>query len=178
MQYFKGDATELKYYNAGKDISDNLSDQKDTFFDEAFGCFVLGEVLWDGEFSPLANAMKRDVFRSSFEAIFEAFVVAGSLESYITVFKKIFGDDVDIEFTVPAPGKLEIVIIASGTATSDFVARYLEESEYFFDTIIDDEGDTIVFQTIQGIESQFELEQMLFELVPGGIYTEISLTVG
>ena len=178
MQYFKGDATELKYYNAGKEIADNLSLQKDTFFDEAYGCFVLGELLWDLDLSPLSRAMRRDIFRESFESIFDAFVVAGSFYSYITVFKKVFGDDVEINFTVPEPGKLEIEIIAAGTASFDFVARFLVDNEYTFETIIDDEGDTIVFQTIKGLESQYELEQMLFELVPAGIYTEISLTVG
>lgn len=178
MQYFKGDDTEKKYYEAGRGISDNLSAQKDLFFNEAYECFILGEVLYDKELSPLANAIKREIFRASYFTIFDAFVVAGSFESYLTVFRRVFGDDVEVNFTVPGPGKLNIEIIASGTAEFDFVSRYLVDNEYFFDTIIDNEGDTIVFQTIAGLESQYELEQMLFELVPDGIYTEISLTVG
>jgi hypothetical protein len=79
---------------------------------------------------------------------------------------------------VPAPGKLNIDIVAAGTALYDFIARIIVENEYQFDTIIDDEDDTIVFQAIKGFESQYELEQMLFEMVPAGIYTEITLTIG
>lgn len=178
MQYFKGDAKELKFYNSAKDTLENASSQKDVFFDEAYACFALGELLFDTDRAPLANAIKREIFRESFFTVFDAFVVAGSFESYITVFKRVFGDDVVIEFTVPSPGFLQINIEASGTAESDFEARYLVDNEYFFDTVVDDVGDTIVFQTIKGLESQYELEQMLFELVPAGIYTEITLTVG
>lgn len=177
-QYFKGDATELKYFNSAAPVLDVLSSEKDAFFEDAYECFVLGEVLYDNNLSPLANAIPREIFRTSFSTIFEAFLVAGSFESYLTVFRNIFGDDVAVTFTVPDPGKLNIDIVAAGVALSPFVARYIENNAYVFDNVIDDEGDQIVFQTILGFESQYELEQMLFEMVPTGIYTEITLTVG
>lgn len=177
-QYFKGDATELKYYNSGLPISDNLSAQKDIFFDEAYACFVLGELLYDNEYAPLARAIPREIFRESFATVFDAFLVAGSFESYLTVFRNIFGDDVEVTFTVPDPGKLQIDIVAAGFQLSEFVARSIVSNAYVFDEIIDDESDNIVFQTVKGFESQYELEQMLFEMVPDGIYTEITLTVG
>lgn len=177
-QYFKGDATELKYYNSGAPLLDVLSSEKDAFFENAYDCFVLGEVLYDNSLAPLANAIPREIFRTSFSTVFEAFLVAGSFESYITVFKNIFGEDVEITFTVPGPGQLNIDIVAAGVAQSPFIARYIQSNAYFFDNVVDDEGDQIVFQTILGFESQYELEQMLFEMVPAGIYTEITLTVG
>lgn len=177
-QFFKGDATELKYYNSGLPISDALSAQKDLFFDEAYACFVLGELLYDNEYSPLANAIPREIFRESFATVFDAFLVAGSFESYLTVFRNIFGDDVEVTFTVPDPGKLQIDIVAAGFQLSEFITRYIQSNAYVFDEIIDDEDDNIVFQTVKGFESQYELEQMLFEMVPDGIYTEITLTVG
>lgn len=178
MQFFKGDATELKYYDCGKEIMDQMSFQKDLFFDQCYGCFVLGELLYDNDLSPLANAIPRDIFRSSFETIFEAFISAGTFEGYITVFKKIFGDDVEITFGVPAPGKLTIDIVATGIEVSPFVARRIVSNAYIFDQIVDDVGDRIMFQTVKGFQSQYDLEQMLFEMVPDGIYTEITLSVG
>lgn len=177
-QFFKGDAEELKYYNSGLPIIDQIIGQKDLFFDDAYGCFVLGELLYDNDYAPLARAIPREIFRESFSTIFESFIVAGTFESYLTVFRNIFGDDVDVQFTVPGPGRLQIDIEAAGFQLSDFVARYIENNAYVFDEIIDDEGDNIVFQTVKGFESQYELEQMLFEMVPDGIYTEITLTVG
>ncbi len=135
-------------------------------------------MIYDTGRSPLSNAIVRSIFRESFKEIFEAFIAGGTFESYLTVFRKIFGDDVVVEFTVPDPGKLEIDITAAGLEISEFLARYIEDDAYVFDEIIDYEGDTIVFQGIKGFETQYEVEQMLRELVPAGIFTTISLTIG
>lgn len=177
-EFFKGDAVEQKFLAVGESVSDALSSEKSDFFDEAFACFALGELLYDTGRAPLANAIPRAIFRQVFSALFDAFTFAGSFESYLTVFRAVFGEEVEVTFTVPAPGKLNIDIVASGLELSEFVARYIEDNAYILDEIIDDEGDNIVFQTVKGLESQYELEQMLFEMVPAGVYTEINLTIG
>lgn len=177
-QYFKGDSEELKFYNGGEPTLSDLALQKDSFFDEAYACYILGEMIWDSARSPLANAIPRAIFRKSFSTIFDSFLLAGSFESYLIVFQKVFGASVDVTFTVPAPGKLNIDIIADTIELTDFIARYISENSYFYDEIIDDEGDNIAFQSIEGLESEYELQQMLFEMVPAGIYTEITLTIG
>lgn len=179
MQNFKGDADELKFKAGAADAFDTIDLLKDTFFDECFECFKLGEVIWDSGRSPLSNAIERAIFRESFPEIFDAFVAGGTFEAYLTVFAKIFGEDASVEFTVPAPGKLEINIEADGVELSEFIARYISSNAYVLDTIItQDAVDTIVFQTIKGFQSEYELEQMLFEMVPGGIFTTITLTLG
>lgn len=177
-QFFKGDATEIKYYNSGLPSVDAIIAQRDAFYDDAYGCFILGELLYDNDYAPLARAIPREIFREGFATIFESFIIAGTFESYLTVFRNIFGDDVEVTFTVPGNGRLQIDIVAAGFQLSDFITRYIENNAYVFDEIIDDEGDNIVFQTVKGFESQYELEQMLFEMVPDGVYTEITLTVG
>jgi hypothetical protein len=178
MQFFKGDETELKFYQSGKPIFDILDTQKNLFFDGAYTAYDLGGLIYDLKKSPLSNAIKRDIFREAFKEIFDGFIKAGTFEAYIDIFTKIFGETVSIEFTVPAPGKLNIDIEADGVVLYDFASRYIEDNEYVFDEVIDDEDDNIVFQTVKGFTSQYELETMLFELVPGGIYTTISLSVG
>lgn len=178
MQYFKGDDKEKQMVDSAKPTLDILSASKSEFLADAYKCAILGDLLYETGRAPLANAIAKNIFRISFSEIFEAFTVAGSFESYLTVFRKIFGEEVEIEFTVPAPGKLNIDIIASGVEESEFISRYIEDNEYFFDDIIDDEGDDIVFQTVKGFTSQYELEQMLFEMVPAGVYTDIDLELG
>lgn len=178
MQFFKGDATEQKFYNAGEPVLSALSLSKDEFFDEAYACFVLGELLYDTGRAPLARAIDRQIFRESFSALFDSFLVAGTFEAYLDVFRQIFGAEVDVQFTVPGPGKLQISITADDVEEFEFVARQVESNAYVFYEIIDDEDDNIVFQTVKGIESEYELEQMLFEMVPAGIYTEITLSFG
>lgn len=178
MQFFKGDETELKFYNSARPMFDLIDAQKNLFFNQAYDAYDLGALIYDLKKSPLSNAINREIFREAFKEIFNGFKNAGTFESYIDIFTKIFGDTVAITFTVPAPGKLNIDIVAEGVVNYDFVSRFIEDGEYFFDEIIDDEGDNIVFQTVKGFTSQYELETMLFELVPGGIFTTISLSVG
>lgn len=177
-QYFKGDDLEKKFDNSAEPVCSQLSLDKDEFLAGAEVAAPLGDVIFDDQRSPLSNAIPKEIFRLAFKQVFDAFTKVGTFEAYITVFKKIFGDEVGLTFTVPGPGQLQISIEADEIELSDFVARYIEENQYFFDEIIDHEGDNIVFQTIQGFQTQYELEQMLFEMVPAGIYTEISLTLG
>lgn len=178
MQFYKGDETELKYYNAAAGLMDALSLSRTDFILNAYACFALGDLIWDSNRSPLARAIPRNIFREAFPLIFETFLEAGSLEGYITIFKNIFGDTVEVTFTIPAPGRLQIDIVAAGVVNNDFVSRYIIGNSYSLDEVIDQEGDNIVFQSIKGMESEYEVNQMLFELVPGGIFTEISLTIG
>lgn len=181
MQYFKGDDLEKRFDNAGSDIISQIGVALDDFFDNAYDAMPLGDVLHDIARSPLADAIRPEIFRASFNTIYTAFTVAGSFESYLTVFRKIFGETVDVEFTVPAPGKLNIDIIADELEEFNFVARHIDDNMYLYDNVIwydgiDDPGGNIIFQTVKGFHSQYELEQMLYEMVPAGIFTEINLT--
>lgn len=179
MQFYKGDEKELKFYNAIAPIVQLLSANKDDFYSGAYSCFKLGEIIYDNNRAPLTRAIPRDIFRESFATIFQAFTSSGTFESYLTVFKNIFGDDVEVDFAVPAPGKLSIDIVATGVQLSPFIARMIEDNAYESYNVVDQvDEDNIVFQTVKGFQSQYELEQMLFEMVPNGIFTIISLTLG
>lgn len=179
-QFFKQtDLIEKKVYDIMGPVFDILSAERSDFFDDAYICDKLGEILWESNRSPLSTAMKKEIFSTSFEGITEAFVNAGTFESYLTVFRKIFGDDVEVTFTVPGPGKLNIDILAQGIELSNFVAREVVSDQYELSNVVTYDGlYNIVFQTIKGFTSQYELEQMLFEMVPGGIYTIITLDLG
>lgn len=179
MQKFKlTDEVEDKFIGVAGPLLDVLSGEKDEFYTDAFNAYPLGDAIFESGRSPLTNAIKQEIYRQAFNEIFEAFISGGSFETYLTVFRRIFGDDVDVTFTVPDPGKLAIDIEAESVILSNLVARKIIDNAYEFDEIIDDEGDNIVLQTIKGFESQYELELMLFQMVASGIFTEISLTLG
>ncbi len=177
MQAFKGDAQELKFIASAEPIHDVIDSQKDLFLAECFEAEDLGDLLYTTLRAPLANAINEDVFKSTFKQIFESFESAGSFESYIAVFQKIFGLTVEIVFTVPGPGQLNIDITAEGLEQSNFIARHVEGLEYAYDDVVDADGFNIIFETVKGFQTQYELEQMLFEMVPAGIYTEITLSL-
>lgn len=177
MQLFKGDAVEQQFDDSFEPVLSGIGLGLDEFFEDCYTAYPLGEVIFDDARSPLSNAIARDIFRVAFAEIFEAFVQVGTFEAYLTVFKKIFGDTVDVTFTVPDPGKLQIDILAQEVELSEFVARYIVDNQYVIDNIIDYEDDFIVFQSIKGFTSEYELNQMLFEMVPAGVYTEITLAL-
>lgn len=81
-------------------------------------------------------------------------------------------------FTVPAVGRLQIDIVADSVVLENFISRDIVDDAYVYDTMITQGGDNIVFQSVKGYETQEELEQMLFEMVPDGIFAEITLTLG
>lgn len=179
MQYFKGDAKEIKVVAAGLSATEVIGLRLDAFFEGAYETVPLGEMIFDNAFAPLSNAIRRDIFARSFKQLFESFQHAGTFEAYLEVFRKIFGDDVEVEFTVPAAGKLNIVINSTNTEESTFVARQIVGNDFEYDPVITQDGqDTLVFSSIQGFTSEYELQTMLFEMVPGGIFTNITLTIG
>lgn len=179
MQKFKGDALEDKMIACAETICAQLSNALSDFYSDAYQCQAFGDMIYESGRSPLSNAILQSIYRESFKQIFDAFVDCGSFEAYITVFKKIFGEDVDITFTIPAAGKLNIDIVAAGVEESNFIAREIVDNEYVIDEVLDQvDSENIVFQTIKGFQSQYELEQMLFEMVPAGIFTTITLDLG
>lgn len=176
-QYFKGDATEKQFDAAASPIFTACSLQLDDFFEGAYSSAPLGDILVEDVRAPLANAIPQDIFRASFTEIFQAFVEGGTFESYLTVFKKIFGDAVVVAFTVPAAGKLQIDITSENFDLDDFIARQIESNAYVFYQMQTQALENLIFQSVKGFTSEYELEQMLFEMVPGGIFTQITLDV-
>jgi len=179
MQAFKGGAEEEKFYLIIKAASDVLNESKDDFWEGAYTTAALGDMIYESNRAPLTNAIRKEIFRLAFSEIFnQSFVQVGTFEAYITVFKKIFGDDVVIEFVVPAAGKLNINIEAEGVELNNFVAREIVDNSYEYNKVTTQAGEYLLFQSIKGFTSQYELERMLFEMVPAGIFTTINLTLG
>ncbi len=207
MQKFKGDDTENKFINAGVPAFDLIDAEQDAFEAGAYDAAPLGDILWTDERAPLAQTIKQEIFRDAFQEIFLQFKVAGTFESYIAIFKKVFGNQVDVNFTVPAPGKLTMAVTVQGFSLDDIidddsdsiitqdgvdhivvktrnavdlaialVREFVDGMSVYYE-LIDSDGDNIGFQFIKGFKTPYELEQMLFEFVPAGIFTTITLTI-
>ena len=178
MKFFKGDQTEIKMYNSASGVFDAISLALDQFFQLGYSSVPLGEFLFDEKRAPLVNAFRREIFIACFNQLFESWAFCGTFEAYLSVFRKIFGSSVDVVFTVPAPGKLNIDITASGFEESQFQARDIISSAYVFYDMITEDSDNLVFRNIAGLETESEVEKVLFTMVPTGIFTTVSLTIG
>lgn len=178
MQAFKEtDEKEAKVAATFTPLLDLLSSDRDTMYDEAFSAYPLGDIFVALNNSPLARAIPADAFRKSFFAIFDLFTRPGTFEFYLTVFRAIFGEEVEVTFSVPAPGKLNINIESLNELLETFSARSIVDDAYIYDDVIDHDGDFIAFQGSQGIKTQAELDALMKELQPAGIFVTATLTL-
>lgn len=178
MQFFKEtDDDEKKFYQITAPTMDILEAQHNAFFDEAYYCHLLGEVLYDTGAATFWAAMSRDIFKTSFFALFESFIEGGSLESYMTVFRAIFGNDVDVEFSVPNPGHLVINIRALDITLEPITTRRIVNNSYQYDDLLDSDGEPIMAQVTKGIKTQQDMDILMPELTPAGIFVETTLLI-
>jgi len=179
MKLFKpNDPIEQKFSLIPSPLTSLISSESTIFFDNAFICFLLGDVLFNLRRDPLVAVVNQEVYRSSFPAIHELFTRPGTFEFYMDVFRAVWGDDVDVEFVIPSPGVLEININALGIRLDGFSARRIEDNAYVYEEVVDHEGDTILFQGTQGLRTQREAEGLVNELHPAGVIVETTLTIG
>lgn len=178
MQNFKGDELELKFLECIRPITSILSLDKNDFLADAYDCELLGNMIYNLQNAPVVKNVVREVFRKSFNEVFKSFESAGSFETYISVFTKIFGEDVIVEFVEEDFGHLIINITATTIDLVNIEVRELVAEEYFSDILVDDLNENILFKVFKVVASQYEIEQMLYEMVPMGVFVEINLSVG
>ncbi len=178
QQPFKlNDEKEEKVRDAALPVLTLLGNERDAFYAGAFEAFPLGGVLFDLRRAPLAGAISRENYIQCFFAIYDLFTRPGTFEFYLALFRAIWGPDVEVEFTIPAPGQLGINISALTVQLYNFVARDIVDNAYVYDEVVDQDGDNIVFQVNAGIKTQSETDALLRELHPYGIYVTSTLTV-
>lgn len=176
MQAFKiNDALEARVRGCFTPLLDQLSDDRDEFYDGVEEAYPLGRVIWDLKRAPLTDELPREIYAASFFAIFGLFTRPGTFEFYLSVCRAVWGDDVEVEFSTPNPGWLTISITAATIVQDDFVARQIESGQYVYYTVLDDAGDTIVFQDREGLRTQEQTNALFRDLVPAGIYIQTPL---
>lgn len=184
-QNFKGDPTELKFYNAGREAFDSCTIAKDQFFAGAYtaGDFML--MLYDAGRMPFVARVPRDTFVSFIRQAIPNSRFMGTFESYLFILRSIFGANVGVQFTVPDPGQLEVEVNAAGFSSRDvpsayvdfdWVAKRIEGSSVFIDELVTSDGEQMILSAITGIETEGQLQALFAELIPAGILTTITLT--
>lgn len=176
-KFSPNDEVESKVIEVLKPLLDTLEADRIDFFEGAYTSYPLGNVLYDLDASPLAGSISREVFRTSYFAIHDLFTRPGTFDFYIEVFKAIFGDDVELEFEIPAPGKLNINVQALTIIQDRLIARSIVSGAYVYDEIVDHEGDFLVAQVTQGPKTQSEIDAIMIEIKPQGIWVETSLVI-
>lgn len=177
-QKFKlNDELEARVASVFDPILTSLGLERVNFYEGAFTAQPLGEVLLNLKRDPMVGVISDEVYVEAFSAIHELFTRPGTFEFYLQLFRKIWGDNVDVEFTVPDPGVLEINIEAVEAISYRFIARRIVDNAYVYEPVIDDEGDNIVFQGTIGLKTQDEVDLLMKEISPANIFTTATLVV-
>lgn len=178
MQAFKEtDEIELRVSGIFTPKLNEISQDLTQFFNEAYVSYMLGDVLFDLDRSPLADSITKDVFRSSYFAIHQLNTRPGTFEFYLDVFKAVFGEDVVVEFSIPGPGKLQINIEAITIVENYLMARRIENGGYVYYNLVTQDGDFIMAQVADGPKTQSEVDAIMIELVPQGIWVNTTLVI-
>lgn len=174
-QKFKGDQIELDMESAGSLPFDICSTALDEYFD---GCYEASDfllALYDSGRMPFSDRIPRDSFVAFIKQAIPNFPVTGSFESYIFIIQSIFGAGSGILFDVPAPGKLSLLVNAASSLEFDAEVREFVGTSYEYSDIITSDGFGLQFRGISGIDSEAKLAQLLAELIPAGVFTNITL---
>lgn len=175
-QTFKGDILEQKFIDAGTAAFDSCSISLDEYFEDGYQSADFLLMLYDAGRMPFSDRVPRESFVSFIKQAIPNFPVTGTFEAYLFIIRSIFGDASLIQFDVPAPGKLEMVVNAEAALAFDWQARQIEDGSYVYYDMQTNDFELLQFRGISGIDSEAELKQLLAELIPAGISPDITLT--
>lgn len=173
---FKNDPPELKMEASAKPAFDICSAALDDFYAGKYDANPFLLMLYDEGRMPFSTRVPRDSFVAFIREALARFQFAGTFEFYIFIIQNVFGGGSQVLFSVPSPGKLEMTVNAANTLDFNFAVKEFISGEFVESTIVDSDGAEIIFTGIAGIDSQYELEQLFAELIPGGIVPAITLT--
>jgi hypothetical protein len=178
VQFFSSDKKEIKLYGAAREVFEFIFKDLQTWYNNAYESKKLGEVIYDNKLTPIASAMTRDAFIHSFNEIFEQWQYLGVAESYILVFKKIFGAGTQVELqqtTQDTKGQVIINIALKELQTYNWLISALGRG--YVDRLVDAEGqNNIVLQ--EAMTGYWEdIKKILHMLVPAGIYLKVNFSI-
>lgn len=176
QRFKENDNLETKFIEVIEEQNSATQASLDEFYNQAYLAAPLGDVLYDENRDPMVGVVTKETYRESFSAIHDAFTRPGIFEFYLSLFERIFGSGVNVEFEIPGPGRLNINVEAFETSLDTFAAREIVSNQYVYNDVVDHDGDFIVFQTPKGIKTQSEIDALIREVAPQGIFTQAFLT--
>ena len=176
-KFHANDTVEPKFIAVSAGLLATTDADRDDFYDGAYEAAPLGDVLFALQRDPIASVLSNGVYRTSFPAIHDLFTQPGTFEFYLSVFRAIYGEDADVTFTVPGPGRLTINANSVDVINFDLLARRVVDDDYVYEQILTlPEMDNLAVRDTQGLKTEDEIRALIYELAPTGIFTTVNLT--
>lgn len=178
MQPFKpNDPKEAKLVRVFSPILNLISNNITELYEGAYEANDLGRVFYETKCDPMTNVVDEQTYVESFGAFHDLFTRAGTFEYYLNLFRSIWGNSVQVEFVIPNDGHLQINIEALSSNLDNFGYREIIGDIYTYGEILDHSGDEIMFQTSAGLKDQEDVNRMMIELTPQGVFVETNLNI-
>lgn len=172
MEFFKGDDIELKFYGSCEDVFKRMGESLQNLYEQAYNTYKLGEIIYDNKLAYIVEVIPRDIFIRNFNQIFDMWSLGGNYESYIYIFKQIFGPDTDISFERLRPGALKINIETDRNSVFAWIDNFAKRRR-----IKTREGKQILLRQGLGINDFYQVEGVLNSLKPAGIFLQVNLII-
>lgn len=164
IQLFDEKIETEKFYNSFLGVFNYLEVQRNRFYDNCYFVNALADFLYGSV--PASQAMPIEEWRMSFNHIIQAFNLSGTYETYITMFKGLFGNNALITFEILNPADLKITIDISSGGGASQEDEFITELE---DVVTTDELEAIVFIKILEQINDADLQSVLQATTPVGI---------
>jgi hypothetical protein len=174
-QNFKGDSKELKMQAVAGPLLDLTDVALNSFYSDGYDCNEFLLMLYDEQRMPFQKLSRLAYIQFIKEAL-KRFPSAGTFEFYLFILRAIFGDLSEINFELTDPGKISIEVNATSRLEYDLIAREFIDGSYVDYELIDYNFDILTARGLAGIENEYQLGLLFSEILPCGIYPEISLT--
>lgn len=177
IQKFKAnDAIETSIMELFDGVLDPLGVDIDSFYEDGYESWALGQVLKDTASDPLSRMVTVTAFIRSFNAIHNSYQRPGIYSFYISIFRKIWGDSIDIEFLNPNPGHLIINLDATDLQEEILIARDIVDDQYVFNELVTtDSGENIIVRTTLTPWTQYEVLKLMRAIAPAWVHIEVNL---
>lgn len=174
MQNFKGDSDELKMQSVVTPLLSVTDLGLDDFYERGFDANPFILMLRDEGRIPFSIKLKEEFFPAFFSEALKNFPFVGNFESYLLILKAVFGEQTEIIFEVPAPGKLTILVNFS-QSEFDLIGRIFNGVSYDLYQVISDQDEIVICNGLTGIETVEELYLLFSEITPEGIFLTLAL---
>lgn len=175
-QTLKGDPIELQMIAAASPAFDLCSASLDSFYDGSLTASPFLLMLYDQGRMPFSERVPRDSFVAFLSQALAYFPFTGTFESYLFILQAVFGDGSGVQFDVPGPGQISMLVNAASSLEFSFAATEFVDGAFVDSDLVSWDGEILIFTSVSGINSQYALSQLMAELIPAGIFPSLTLS--
>ncbi len=168
-QYFRNDDDTKKIHSVFEQAKKTNNVSLKLMHENIIGSYALGKAILDSGIVDFGFKVDEEYFVQNYVAILEAMQKAGILDTYVILIKRLLGAGVDVQFTMPNPGHLQLNVQEVESRARALVNR---DKKYIMAKTSSGLKAIVVKQRI----TEYSLSQaikVIQNITPAGIFIEV-----